>query len=119
MAWSCRFAGPAETFVIALVGVLFLYAIIRGFVAIRQRDRETHRVWMTRAFAIGLGITTVRIAAAVLDPIMTPMGYSAATTFVVSLWVGWGLTLLGTEWFLVRTARAPHALPAARFSETS
>jgi len=86
-------------------GVLFLFALGRGFVAIRKRDRETHRVWMTRAFGIGLGITTVRLVAGPLDLIMTPMGYTTPTIFVVSLWVGWGLTTLGTEWWLYRTQR--------------
>jgi hypothetical protein len=95
--------GRAESFVIALVAGLFVFAIVRGFFAIRNRDRETHRVWMTRAFAIGLGITTVRLVAGPLDVIMTPMGYSTATIFVVSLWVGWGFTSIATEFWLWRT----------------
>jgi uncharacterized membrane protein YozB (DUF420 family) len=97
--------GRGEAFVVALFGVLFLFALVRGFVAIRKRDRETHRVWMTRAFGIGLGITTVRLVAGPLDLIMTPMGYTTPTIFVVSLWVGWGLTTLGTEYWLYRTQR--------------
>jgi hypothetical protein len=97
--------GRSEAFVIGLVGMVFLFAIVRGLVAIRQRDRETHRIWMTRAFGIGLGITTVRLVAGPLDVIMTPMGYTTPTIFVVSLWAGWGLTALGTEWWLSRTRR--------------
>ena len=98
-------AGRAEAFVVALFGALFLFALLRGFVAIRRRERETHRVWMTRAFAIGLGITTVRLVAFPLDVIMTPRGYTTATIFVVSLWMGWGLTMLAAEWWLYRTQR--------------
>jgi uncharacterized membrane protein len=99
--------GRGEAFVIGVVGVLFLFALVRGFVAIRRRDRATHRVWMTRAFGIGLGITTVRIVAGPLDVIMTPMGYTTATIFVTALWLGWGLTTLGTEWWLFRTRHVP------------
>lgn len=51
--------GRAESFVIGLAGVVFVFAILRGFVAIWRRDREAHRVWMTRAFAIGLRITVL------------------------------------------------------------
>ena len=111
--------GRAEAFVVALFGVLFLFALVRGFVAIRRRDRETHRTWMTRAFGIGLGITTVRLVAGPLDLIMTPMGYSTPAIFVTSLWLGWGLTLLGTEWWLYRTRRASPSLQAAPVLETS
>jgi hypothetical protein len=111
--------GRAEAFVIGLVGVLFLFAIVRGFIAIRRRDRETHRIWMMRAFGIGLGITTVRIVAGPLDVIMTPLGYSTPTIFVVSLWAGWGLTALGTEWWLSRTRREVRQAPAAAVVQSS
>ena len=97
-------AGNAEVLVIALAGGLFLFAIVRGFVAIRQRRRDAHRVWMTRAFALGLGIATVRLAALVLDPVMTAMGFAAETTFVTTLWVGWMTTVAGAEWWLRRPA---------------
>jgi hypothetical protein len=100
------FAGWGERFVIAVVGGLFLFALARGYLAIRARDRETHRAWMMRAFALALGVTTVRLAAAVLDPVMTPMGVAPATLFVLTLWIGWGTTLIATEWWLAHTRRA-------------
>ena len=113
------FAGRAEMLVISIVGILFLFALGRGYVAIRSRDRETHRIWMTRAFGIGLGITGVRLVALTLDLVMTPMGFPPATTFVVSLWVGFGITMLGTEWWLMRTRSASRSVPRVVALETS
>lgn len=107
------FSGPPEALVISLVGALYLFAIVRGFVAIRQRDRETHRRWMTRAYGIGLGIVVVRLIGLPADVLMTPRGFPIATTFVVTLWAGWGLTMLGVEWWLWRTRREARVAPSA------
>ena len=110
------FSGPPEAFVIAIVGALYLYSLVRGFIAIRRKDRDTHRRWMTRAFAIGLGIVVVRLVSIPLELAMTIMGIGVAMRFVVTLWIGWGLSMLGAEWWLMRTRRAPRAVgePALR-----
>jgi uncharacterized membrane protein len=99
------FAGRTESAVIAVVGGLFLISLVRGLVSIRRRQLDAHREWMTRAFALALGITSVRLSAAVLDPVMTMMGFTAETTFAVALWTGWGVTLVCAEWWLRRTRR--------------
>lgn len=39
-------------------GFGMVLSIILGFISIRQRDITQHRVWMTRAYAIGLGAGT-------------------------------------------------------------
>lgn len=104
------FSGPPEAFVVGVIGALFLFSLVRGFVAIRRKDRETHRRWMTRAFAIGLGIVVVRLVSIPLELAMTVMGIGVAMRFVVTLWVGWGLSLLAAEWWLRRTRREPSAV---------
>jgi len=55
------YGGSAEAVAIALFAALFLFSLGRGFVAIRRGDVTRHRAWMTRAFAIALGISTVRV----------------------------------------------------------
>jgi hypothetical protein len=106
------FAGPPEAAAIALFGGLFLLALARGFVAIRRRDLATHREWMIRAFAIALGISTVRLLGAVFDLALTPAGVSPAGVFLVSIWLGWLVTLGAAELWIRRTRPRLVAAPA-------
>jgi hypothetical protein len=47
-----------------------------------------------------VGISTVRLVAAVLDLTLAPLGYSPEMIFVSSLWLGWGSTLAAAELWL-------------------
>jgi uncharacterized membrane protein len=53
--------GLSERVVIGLFGTVFLVALVKGFVHVRQRRVSLHREWMIRAFAIGLAIATARL----------------------------------------------------------
>ncbi|HVE65586.1 MAG TPA: hypothetical protein VNC59_03320 [Thermoanaerobaculia bacterium] len=44
--------------------------------------------WMIRAFAIVLGISTVRVVGMLFDVALTPTGVSPRAVFVLSLWTG-------------------------------
>jgi hypothetical protein len=44
-----------------LFGVWFLICLVLAFRAIRGGDIAQHRRWMIRAFAIGVGVGTIRI----------------------------------------------------------
>lgn len=98
--------GRSETVVIALFGTLFVAAIARAWLAIRHKQIAVHREWMIRAFAVALGISTVRLFAAPLDLLLTPMGWSSPAIFVASLWLGFGSTSLAAELWLYATR--PH-----------
>jgi len=112
------YGGPAEVAVIVLVGGLFLTAIGRALAAIRKHQVSRHREWMIRAFAVAIGISTVRIVAGVYDMALTPAGVRPAEIFVLSLWTGWALTLAGAElWIRYTRARGRglyDALPTGR-----
>jgi uncharacterized membrane protein len=97
------FGGWSESLVIVIVGVALFVSVARGFVAIRRGDVTTHREWMLRAFALCLGISTVRVVAAVLDVAGIPM--EPRLMFVVSLWIGWILTLAVAELWIRYTRR--------------
>ena len=101
------FAGVPEAIVIGVVGAFFLFAISTAFIAIRRRDVGRHRAWMIRAFAVAMGVSTVRLVAIPLDLAMTPWGFSTQTIFVLSLWLGWGVATAGAELWLVYTRRLP------------
>jgi uncharacterized membrane protein len=110
------FSGRAEATVIALVGVLLLGSIARAYVAIRRYEVERHREWMIRAFALGVGISTVRLVAAVLDVALTPYGITPERLFVLSLWIGWLLTVVAAELWIRHTRRSvlPGQVPTRR-----
>lgn len=106
--------GRGETIVIAIFGTLFAGAIVRAWLAIRRRQTATHREWMIRAFAVALGISSVRLFAAPLDLLLTPMGWSSPAIFVASLWCGFGGTSLAAELWIhaTRPRRAVSLSPA-------
>ena len=106
------YAGAGEASAIALFGGLFLVAISKGVIAIRRGDVAAHREWMIRAFAVGIGISTVRIVAAILDFTLTPAGFSPPRIFVLSIWTGWSTTVVAAELWLARTR--PATLPSSQ-----
>lgn len=96
-------AGPLESVGVSLAGGLFLFSMGRAFLAIRSGDVERHRAWMIRAFAVAIGISTIRVVGAILDPALTPYGYSAPQVLGLSLWVGWLLTMAVAEIWIRRS----------------
>lgn len=103
------YAGWPEALLIALVGALFLTAVTKAVLAIRRREVARHREWMIRATAVALGISTVRLVAAVLDIGLAPAGIAPAVLFVASLGIGWGLTLGAAELWIAHTRPAAPA----------
>lgn len=98
------YGGFDEALAIAIVGGALFIAVSRGFFAIRSGNVAVHREWMLRAFALGLGISTVRVVAAALD--LSGIEATPRQMFVVSIWSGWTLTLAVTEiWIRYTRAR--------------
>jgi uncharacterized membrane protein len=100
------FAGNGERAPVVLFGGLFVFAIVRAWIAIRRNDESLHREWMIRAVALALAIFTVRLVAIALDVLLTPRAFTPPAIFVLSLWVGWGLTLGAAELWLRHTRPA-------------
>jgi len=99
------YAGVGESIAVATFGGLFVIAIITAFVAIRMGDVSRHREWMIRAFAVAIGISVVRLVSIAVDIALSPAGVSPQTVFVVSIWMGWLLTLGAGEMWIVGTRR--------------
>jgi uncharacterized membrane protein len=91
------YGGLSETAVIVLFGAILLVAVTLAVAAIRRGDVARHREWMIRAFAVVVGIATIRVVGMVLDVLLTPTGVGPADVFVLSLWTGWILTLTAAE----------------------
>lgn len=82
-------AGWIERGYISVFGVLFLVALVKGFVHIRAGKVALHREWMIRAFAIGLAVATQRVIfipalLAVADPTQGPVAILSAVSFLVA-----------------------------------
>lgn len=104
------YGGAREAAVIVLFGGILLTAVTLAVAAIRRGDVARHREWMIRAFAVAVGIATVRVVGMVLDLALTPAGVGPADVFVLSLWTGWILTLAGAEgWIRYTRAEAAKA----------
>ncbi|HUP88458.1 MAG TPA: M20/M25/M40 family metallo-hydrolase [Longimicrobiales bacterium] len=89
------YGGRGETTVTVLVAFWMLYATWRAYSAIRERDIDTHRAFMTRVFATALGISVARVVSIAL--VLVFHGFHAA--FVPSLWIGFGLSIgAGEVW---------------------
>src|SRR5437867_130817 len=109
------FAGRGEALVIALVAGWFIASLARAVVAIRQKQVARHREWMIRAASVALGISIVRLVAAGLDLVLLPAAIPTQRIFVLSISVGWAISIGASEWWIRRTRpRARMELAPAR-----
>lgn len=106
------FAGWLESVAVALYGTLFVYAGARAWIAIRARDVTTHREWMTRMFAVAIGISATRLVSLPIGALFETLSFRAA--FLWSLWTGFTVSVLVAEWVIrrARPRRAPVRLQA-------
>jgi uncharacterized membrane protein len=78
-----------------VVGVGMVFALVRGFLAIRGRDVAGHRAWVTRGYALGMGAGT---QAAVMMPWTLAVGAPGGVAKTVLMTLGWGINLAVVEW---------------------
>ena len=106
-------AGMREAMIIGFVSAFFLVSLTNGLLAIRRKNPRRHREWMIRAFAAAVGITSVRIVALIGDAVLTPRGWLLEDVFVLSLALGWAITLIAAElWILFTRESVDLAVPA-------
>lgn len=98
-------AGFAEQLIVGVVGLFLLTAVSLAFHHIRAGRVEAHREWMLRGIAAAIAIASVRLVAIPLDLALTPRGVDVRVVFALSLWLGWILTMAGSEWW-IRSTRA-------------
>lgn len=55
------FAGSLETIINTLVSAAVFVMLMKGYIHIRHRNIKAHRAWMIRAFALILGVATMRV----------------------------------------------------------
>jgi uncharacterized membrane protein len=97
MSPQMAIGGALETAATLIFGVLFLFALGRGFAAIRARRLAEHRRWMIRAYAIGLGVATVRPIVGVFFATSRLTHLSPHDFFGIAFWLGFILSLAAAE----------------------
>jgi uncharacterized membrane protein len=94
-----RGEGPPSV-IFAAVMVL---SAVQAYLHIRRGDVVGHREWVTRCFAVGLGIGTIRLIAVVVLNLTHLVTRQIITP---SFWAGWVVTLLGAEVWIRAQRRA-------------
>ena len=93
------FGGFAEASAAVVFGTWFVLALSLAYSYIRAGDTVRHRRWMIRAFAIGLGVGTIRIWVGLFQ------GFGLldeVTSFGVAFWLSWTLHVIAAEIWLWR-----------------
>ena len=92
--------GPPEAIATAVFGCWFVACLLLAVRAIRRGEVSIHRRWMIRAFAVGVGVGTIRIWIGLL------LGTGLLDfhdTFAVAFWIGLSLNVLAAEWWIRTT----------------
>lgn len=89
----------AEASATVVFGVYFLTALVMAYRAIRSYDVFTHRRWMIRAFAVGVGVGMIRIVIGVGEA----FGIGIDESFGAAFWIAFvTLAVLAEVWLAVR-----------------
>jgi uncharacterized membrane protein YozB (DUF420 family) len=91
------FGGPLQASASVVFGAWFVACLVIAYRAIRRRDVRRHRRWMIRAFAVGLGVGTIRILFLLFE------GFELLETrdaFGVAFWLAWTLHVAAAELWL-------------------
>jgi uncharacterized membrane protein len=92
--------GTPEAIATAVFGCWFLACLLLAVRAIRRGKVSIHRRWMIRAFAVGVGVGTIRIWIGLL------LGTGLLdfhNSFAAAFWIGLSLNVLAAEWWIRTT----------------
>ncbi|MEV6965543.1 DUF2306 domain-containing protein [Hamadaea sp. NPDC051192] len=89
-----------------VVSTGMLLCLVLGFVAVRRRDFTTHRAWMMRAYALGLGAGTQAFTFGFWTVAVGEPGVLAYALLMLAAWL---INLAVAEWFIARGKPRPKA----------
>jgi hypothetical protein len=93
------FGGLVEASAAVLFGSWFVFALAYAYQHIRAGDTVGHRRWMIRAFAIGLGVGTIRLWIGLFEATGL-LDFDDA--FGVAFWIAWSMHVIAAEIWLRR-----------------
>ena len=80
-----------------LFATFFLFALCKAFWYIRRREVALHRVWMIRAFSVGLAVATIRPIIGIFFATSRFSGLTPHEFFGIAFWIGFVLHLIAAE----------------------
>lgn len=89
-------------------GLLFLVCLAKAYWHVRSARIQLHREWMIRGFAIGLGVSTLRVIL-VLGEVFIDLPFVEA--FPISVWLGFSINTLAAEVWVNLTRPSAGARP--------
>ena len=90
------FGGGGQAMAAVVFGTWFLLSLVLAYRAIRGGDVDRHRRWMIRAFAVGLGVGTIRLWVGLL----VAVGIGEQPAFAPAFWLGFGMHVVAAELWL-------------------
>jgi uncharacterized membrane protein len=99
---STSSAGPVARWGFGVLAVLWIATSAMAYKSIRRGERNEHRDWMVRSYALTLAAVTLRLYL----PASLAAGIDAAIAYPAIAWLCWVPNLALAEW-LVRTRRSP------------
>jgi uncharacterized membrane protein len=93
-----------------MFSLFFLYALYKAFGHIRKGNSILHREWMTRAYAIGLAVATIRPIIGVFFATSRFTGLTPHEFFGTGFWIGFVLHLIIAEAWINKTREQGVAL---------
>ncbi len=90
------FGGGGQALASAVFGSWFVASLVLAYRAIRSGRVDQHRRWMIRAFAVGLGVGTIRLWIGLL----IALGVPEQAAFAPGFWLGFGMHVAAAELWL-------------------
>lgn len=103
------FGGVWEAMATVVFGSWFMVCLVTAFVSIRRGDAARHRRWMIRAFAVCVGIGTIRIWIGVF----ALAGLALTDAFAAAFWVGFAVHVAGGELWVRTTPHPEHSMSSS------
>jgi hypothetical protein len=103
MSFTMAIGGANETAATALYAVLLLLFLYKGLRTALAGKFPEHREWMVRAYGVTLGISVTR---PIVGAFFAARRLQPQQFFGTAFWLGFTLSLLAAEGWLIRTRRA-------------
>lgn len=104
-------AGLQETVPTVLFAGLFIFFTLKAYQTARQKRFLEHREWVIRNFALGIGVATIRVYAAIF------INFSPLTieeVVITTFWLGWTTNMILAEaWIHVTRPKARKRVKAS------
>jgi uncharacterized membrane protein len=97
MSPQMAIGGANETAATTLFAIVFLFALVKAFLAIRRGRFALHREWMIRAFAIGSAVAAIRPIMGIFFATRKLTHLTPHDFFGTAFWLGFTIQLMVAE----------------------